>query len=313
MAGGRVAGRPEAGSGLSAGFGPGWAAATAESLPGAALREVRRLGGGTTAETFVLDTSGGEIVVKRYRRRRNDAARYEWERLRFAQRVGVPVPRPLALDAEGRWFGRPAFAMTRIPGRLNVDPTDVESWLRQLAQALAAIHVTDTAGAVGPLLRPPPIKTRRPPELHRPTPLVDRTVAAIKDGLSRLTWPPVLTHGDFHPGNTLWRRDQLTGIADWTESRLGPAASDLAYCRTDVALLFGRAAAERLTHHYAASIGTVPADLPVFDLVWGLDAYRKRTRILRAHRAQGRAASPRQYSARVTALLRYALAELGPS
>ncbi len=313
MARGDAADGPDFGVDLAAGDRLGWTAAIAESVPGAAVRNVQRIGGGTTAETYAIDTTGGEVVVKRYRRRRNDAARFEWERLHFAQRVDVPVPQPLALDAEGRWFGRPALAMTRVPGHLNVDPTDVEEWLRQLAHALVTIHATDITGADGPLLRPSAIETWRRPKLNRPSPLVDQAVAAIERNLSEVSWQPVLTHGDFHPGNTLWRGDRLTGIADWTESRLGPASSELAYCRADVALLLGRAAADRLTHHYTASTGALPADLPVFDLIWGLDAFRKKVRILRAHREQGRVTTPRQFTARATVFLRHALAALGPS
>lgn len=285
----------------------------AASMPGAAVRGVRRVGGGVAAETFEIDTTLDTVIVKRYRRRRSDTVRFEWERLRFAQRVDAPVPQPLALDSEGRWFGMPALAMTYLAGNPDVQPQNVDGWLRQLAYALAAIHGTDTASASGPLLSPSVVETWRPPTLRRPSPVADQTVAAIQRHLPDVTWRPVLTHGDFHPGNTLWRHGRLTGIADWSETRLGPASGELAHCRADVALLLGYAAADRLTHHYAAITGATPTDLPTFDLVWGLDAFRKRVRILRAHRHQGRADSPQQYTARATAFLRHALAELGAS
>lgn len=289
---------------------PGWTAVIAESLPGASVRGVRRLGGGVAAESFAIDTTAGAVVVKRYRRR-TETIRSEWERLRFAQRVDAAVPRPLALDAEGRWLGMPAFAMTQLDGRPNVDPRDVDRWLQQLAHALAAIHDTDTTGAAGPLLQPSTVETWRPPTLRHPTALADRTVAAIQRHLPRASWRPVLIHGDFHPGNTLWRGGRLTGVVDWCASRLGPASYELAYCRADLALLLGRDAADRLTHHYTAITGTTPADLPVLDLVCGLDAFRKQVRILRGYRKEGRTDSPQQFTARVTAFLRHALAELG--
>ncbi|MEQ4205791.1 phosphotransferase [Actinopolymorpha sp. B9G3] len=296
---------------------PEWTAVIAEIVPGASVRGVSHLGGGAAAETFAIDTTAGAVVVKRYRRRRNDTVRFEWERLRFAQRVDAPVPQPLALDTDGRWFGMPAYAMTRLTGRLDVHPPppprDVGGWLQQLATTLVAIHGTDTTGACGPLLHPPAVETWRPPKLRRPSPLADRTVAAIQRHLPRVSWQPVLNHGDFHPGNTLWHRDRLTGIADWSNTRLGPSSCDLAYCRADVALLLGRTAADQLTHHYVAISGATPPDLPIFDLIWGLDALRKRARILAAHRQQGRTDSPDQYKARASAFLRQALAELGAS
>ena len=29
----------------------------------------------------------------------------------------------------------------------------------------------------------------------------------------------VFNHGDFHPGNLLWRRDGLSGIVDWGHAK----------------------------------------------------------------------------------------------
>ena len=292
---------------------PGWTAVVAESVPGASVRGVCRIGGGTSAEAFAVETTAGDVVVKRFRRRRSNAVRLEWERLRFAQRVDAPVPSPLALDTEGRWFDMPALAMTRLPGRQDLRPADVDGWLQQLALALVAIHDADTTGAEGPLLRPSWVRTWRPPNLREPSPLTDRTIAAIQSHLPGVSWQPVLMHGDFHPGNTLWDRDRLTGIADWCESRLGPASCELATCRVDVALLFGPAAADRLTHHYAAIAGAEPADLPVFDLILGLDAVRKQVRMFRGFRQEGLIDNPQQFADRATAFLRHALAQLGES
>jgi aminoglycoside phosphotransferase (APT) family kinase protein len=289
----------------------GWAAVIADSVPGASVRRVHRIGGGLAAETFAVDTTDGDVVVKRFPRRRGDTVRFEWERLRFAQRVDAPVPRPLALDIEGRWFGMPALAMTRLAGRPDVRPGDVEGWLQQLAYALAAVHDTDTTGAGGPLLGPSAVESWRPPKLRHPSALTDRTVAAIQRQLPHVSWQPVLIHGDFHPGNTLWRGGRLTGIVDWSQARLGPGPYELAHCRADVALLLDSAAADRLTHHYGALTGATPADLPVFDLVCGLEALRKGVRMLRAYRQQGRTDSPQQFAERATAFLHHALAELG--
>lgn len=291
----------------------GWTAAAAEIAPGASALAAHRFGGGTAAETFSLTTTAGEFVVKRYRRNRPDAVRSEWERLRFAQRVDVPVPRPLVLDDEGRWFGKPAMAMTRLGGQIDLRPSNVDWWIRQLATALAAIHNTDTTDAAGPLLDRSAIQTWRPPTLRRPDPLAERAIEALGRHLPDLAWQPLLTHGDPHPGNTLWQDGVLTGITDWAGARLGPAASDLAYCRAEIAILLGQDPAEELTKYYARSTSGVPAQLPVFDLFWGLDAHRKSARILTAHRAQGRATTAEEFSIRTTNFIQRALAHLRSS
>lgn len=288
----------------------GWTAAAAEIAPGASALGLYRFGGGTAAETFSLTTTAGEFVVKRYRRSRPGAVRSEWERLCFAQRVDVPVPRPLVLDDEGRWFGKPALAMTRLRGQIDLRPGNVDGWIRQLATALARIHNTGTADAAGPLLDRCPIQTWRPPALRRPDPLAERAIETLGRHLPDLAWQPVLTHGDPHPGNMLWQDGVLTGIADWAGARLGPAASDLAYCRTEIAILLGQDPAEELARYYARSTTGVPEQLPVFDLFWGLDAHRKTARILNAHRAQGRATSRQEFATRTTSFMQRALAQL---
>lgn len=289
---------------------PGWTTAVAEIAPGASALRVCRFGGGAAAETFCLTTTVGEFVVKRYRRSRPDPARSEWDRLCFVQRVDVPVPRPLVLDDEGRWFGKPALAMTRLPGQIDLRPRNVDEWIRQLATALATIHNTDACDASGPLLDRSPIQTWRPPALRRPDLLAEHAIEALGRHLPDLAWQPVLTHGDPHPGNTLWQDGVLTGVADWAGARLGPAASDLAYCRAEIAILLGQGPAEDLTRYYARSTAGVPPDLPVFDLFWGLDAHRKSARIRNAHRAQGRDTTPQEIATRTTSFMRRALAQL---
>lgn len=237
-------------------------------------------------------------------------AAFEWARLRFAQRVELPVPTPVALDAEGEWFGCPALVMSRLPGRVDLNPTDLDSWLRQIARTLAVVHETSTVGADGPIREPLGVGNWELLEL-KPSALVERAVAAIR---SRRPEPPenlVLMHGDFHPGNILWKHGSLSGLVDWSAARLGSRWFEVAYCRADVTLLFGLQAARRLTEHYVAYVGIDPVDLPVFDLMCGVVAHRFTSRWLGAFQQQGSTATQRQFDARVVPFLRQALAELG--
>ena len=285
----------------------------ADIAPGAGTRCVRRFGGGLAAATFAVDTTSGDFVIKLYRPA-DDTACLEWERLTFAQRADVPVPVPVALDADGRWFGAPALVMSRLPGRADVRPTDLDGWLRQIAQALVAVHETDTTGADGALLRPSNLGDRELEMTRAGTAsaLVDRVVEAMRRHRPHPVGSPVLMHGDFHPGNLVWSQGMLSGVVDWSGARLGSRWFDLAYCRADVALLFGMRGVRRLTEHYVAISGERPVDLPVFDLMCGLAARRLgATQWLPSFRHQGCTDTPRQFAARVTPFLRQALAELG--
>jgi aminoglycoside phosphotransferase (APT) family kinase protein len=286
----------------------------AEIAPGATTRNARPIQGGLATDTFGVDTTAGDFVVKVFRPDRREGALLEWERLTFAQRAEVPVPEPVALDADGRWFGAPALVMSRLPGRGDVRPSNLDRWLRQLAHALAAIHETNTTGAAGPLLRPGNWGNRElATTVSGPTStLVDRVVEAIRQHRPSPDGPSVLLHGDFHPGNIIWSQGTLSGVVDWSGARLGPRWFDLAYCRADVALLFGMRGVRRLTEHYVDIVGAAPVDLPVFDLMCGLAAQRfGTTQWLGAFRHQGCTDSRRQFAARVPPFLRQALAELG--
>lgn len=290
-----------------------WEAMATDVSRGAKVLRVRRLGGGLATATFAVDLDRGptqRLVVKRYRRG-DETAPLEWERLGFAQRVALPVPRPVALDLEGRWFGSPAIVMTRLPGSALLDPSDLDGWLGQLAEAMATVHATDTAGASGPMLRPPSPEVWARPKLWRPTPFVKAVVEAIDRNLPRAGWEPVLAHGDFHPGNVIWQRRRISGVIDWSASRLGPRWFEVAYCRADVAVLFGADAADRLRELYTEITSLEPVDLPVFDLVCGLSARQWGRAWLGAYRQQGLTATHFQFANRLTPFLRHAMARLG--
>jgi aminoglycoside phosphotransferase (APT) family kinase protein len=287
-------------------------AMVAEIAPRSTVHNVRSVNGGLAAATFAVETTVGDLIVKVYPPG-NERVQWEWDGLRFAQRVvGAPRPDPIALDLDGRWFGSPTVVMSRLPGRGDVKPADLDGWLRQIAQALAAIHETDTAGADGSLLRPAwGNRALGVVEGGARSALVDRCVAAVQRHIPPPVGNPILMHGDFHPGNIIWRDGTLTGIVDWGGARLGSRWFDLAYCRADLVLLFGMRGVRRLTEHYVNIVGASPVDLPVFDLMCGLAARQLGAQWLRAFRHQGCTDTPRQFAARVTPFLRQALAELG--
>ena len=173
------------------------------------------------------------MVVKLYRDG-DGTAPLEWSRLEFAQRVALPVPEPIVADLESVWFGRPTVVMSRLPGRPDLTPKDVDSWVGALAEALAELHETPLDGAEGAVTRPPRFETWRAPAGEH-DPLTAAAVGAVTARLPLRTSERVLTHGDFHPGNVLWHRGRISGVVDWSSARLDTRWYDLAYCRASVA------------------------------------------------------------------------------
>ena len=57
---------------------------------------------------------------------------------------------------------------------------------------------------------------------------------------------PVVIHRDFHPGNLLWVEGRLSGVVDWVEACIGPAAVDASHMRVNLAVLHGAGMADRV-------------------------------------------------------------------
>ncbi len=131
----------------------------------------------TDAYDVTLDRTPGRVVVKLYRDG-DGTAPLEWSRLEFAQRVALPVPEPIVADLESVWFGRPAVVMSRLPGRPDLTPKDIDSWVGALAQALAELHETPLDGAEGAVTRPPRFETWRAPAGEH-DPLTAAAVGAV--------------------------------------------------------------------------------------------------------------------------------------
>jgi len=93
-------------------------------------------------------------------------------------------------------------------------------------------------------------------------------------------WPTMsverhaLVHGDYWPGNILWRRARLVGVIDWETPRLGDPGQDVGTCCGDINMLFGRSAADRFVAHYIEAGGEPGPDLHFWKLLYCAQALR---------------------------------------
>jgi aminoglycoside phosphotransferase (APT) family kinase protein len=228
-----------------------WAAAQL----GGPVISARALRGGMSSAVHLLITQDGagqrrQAVLRRYVRPETNAeepviAGREARALRAAGAAGVPTPELLAVDPTGAGAGVPAVLMSRLPGRVDWWPSDTGRWLRRLAGVLPAIHAAPLppAGLIGPFTACPPASYQPPPWARYP-PVWGRAAEISQGPAPGL--PRVLVHGDFHPGNVLWRWSKVSGVVDWQAARTGPAVTDVAHCRVNL-LTLGACAAERFT------------------------------------------------------------------
>jgi aminoglycoside phosphotransferase (APT) family kinase protein len=124
---------------------------------------------------------------------------------------------------------------------------------------------------------------------RRPANLDDSLAeGTIRDTLEAIwPWPQAnqsaLLHGDFWPGNLLWKNGRLVAILDWEDAAVGDPLADVANSRLEIFWAFGRDAMHCFTQHYQ-SLATIDfTNLPYWDLyaalrpaaklsAWGLDA-----------------------------------------
>jgi aminoglycoside phosphotransferase (APT) family kinase protein len=194
-------------------------------------------------------------------------AAVEFRLLEILRTAGVAAPKPCYLDETGELFPRPYLVTEYIEGEPKYTATDLSAAVRQMAVQMASIHTLDTSRIDLSFLQ------GHPTELDARPPVVDDSMdeGRIRDVLES-AWPlpgsvrSVLLHGDFWPGNLLWRDGKLVAVIDWEDAKLGDPLEDLAICRFDTLFIFGAAAMHGLAEHYRSLTGADLAALPYWDL-----------------------------------------------
>jgi aminoglycoside phosphotransferase (APT) family kinase protein len=299
---------------------PDWRAVRAWPLSGGVSAQVHAV------ETALPDGSRGRLVLRQYGvanlSRDPHAAVTEHRLLELLHVAGLPVPRPWLADESGTILPGPCLLTDYIDGEVINDPAGLTafdglgSFLGPLARTLAALHET------GP--RDAGVRFLGRAETEWATRL--GTTAAPDETLSESAilaalagrWPPrpanqpVILHGDYWPGNALWRDGCLAGIIDWEDAMFGDPLADVAVARQELWWFFGPAAARGFTDRYRALRPSVDMTaLALWDLRaalrhagrmagWGLSR-GQHARMIAAHHqfvsdALGRLTDPRSRS-----------------
>ncbi|MFC3769617.1 phosphotransferase family protein [Paenibacillus sp. GCM10012303] len=190
---------------------------------------------------------------------------------RAAEAAGVRIPAVVAFDETGSRCGTglPALLMTRLEGKVVLEPEDRFAWLNGMAQALIQIHdvkAGDFPWAFAPYCNAASLDTSswsKVPDLWR-------TAAGIVTS-ERPAFAARFIHRDFHPANVLWSGGAVSGVVDWVNGCIGPAGVDVGHCRVNLALLYDvRTADEFLTLYRQHAVDSFAYD-PYWDLVTLID------------------------------------------
>jgi aminoglycoside phosphotransferase (APT) family kinase protein len=254
---------------------------------------VRRwpLTGGVSAQVEGLELALPDGTRRRVVLRRHGAAGWkplapnvtttEFDVLTALAAAEMAVPRPLLLDTSGDLLGSPFFVMEFVDGTTDVDPPALPDALRKMAEYLLRLHSLQ--------IELPSLPTGEDPVAgaldHLPP--GDPACAALREiGALTPTNAPALVHGDFWPGNILWKDGNIAAVIDWEDAAFGDPLADVAGCRLELLWKYGRDAAETFAAHYLSRATIDRAHLPFWELyaasaaaafmsAWGLHPARE--------------------------------------
>ena len=301
---------------MSVDVSPGIEQAVAELEPGGQLVGWRALTGGVSADVFGLDiatSAGGRRRVVFRRHRAVDFKQHgltvtakEHHLLAALHRLGLAVPEPyLYVDTDPT--SAPYLVMEWVDGSTELTGEQLPEALDQMAEFLVQLHGLDPRSLQVSELEP--IEDPRVAIVdYLPSTDVGRQVAAwiasgdVEQDLNRR----VVLHGDYWPGNVLWRHGRLMAVIDWEDASLGDPLADLATARVELLCRYGDDAMERFSTRYLElhrdRIGPLRLEsLPLWELYvsaaalsamgdWGLEPSEEARRRERTQRFFDRAA-----------------------
>jgi aminoglycoside phosphotransferase (APT) family kinase protein len=177
---------------------------------------------------------------------------------RLTQGSGVPAPVVIASDTDGEATGGWANLTSLLPGRVRLDrlgPAATDA----LADVAVAVHAVVVDGDD----QPPDFTPWTPAVLEVPAWATRPDLWA--EAIERCRGPRPgtaqhLIHRDFHPGNTLWEGDTVTGLIDWAETSWGPSDLDVAHACSNFAMLHAVEDALAFTRAYERRGGRLDPD-----------------------------------------------------
>lgn len=230
----------------------------------------RPLTGGVSSEVTAVDAviPGGRterLVVRQYGSANlasdPHSAAHEHQLLTLLHSAGLPVPPPRYFDESRAILAVPYLVTGFMDGAIITEPSQLTlplaAFTGQLAAALAGLH---TAGlTLTGLPRLADIRDRAASKVETRPGRLDAALgeAAIRATLTAI-WPPpqlnqpVVVHGDYWPGNVLWRHGQLAGILDWEDAAVGDPLADVGNGRMELCMAFGWPAAAGFSAAYQA-------------------------------------------------------------
>jgi aminoglycoside phosphotransferase (APT) family kinase protein len=224
------------------------------------------LAGGVSAQVHAIEVRQpdgrlGRLVLRQYGaasvRADPHPAVTEYRLLRKLHEARLPVPWPHCADESGAIVPSPWLLSDYVAGEAGTDPDFLATVAQPLAEVLADLHETGLRHADVPFL--PDATAIVAGRLAAPSRAPDEALSepAIRAALA-VAWPPravnqpVVLHGDYWPGNVLWRAGRVAAVVDWEDAMFGDPLADLSVARLELSWFAGPAVARAFTARYLA-------------------------------------------------------------
>jgi aminoglycoside phosphotransferase (APT) family kinase protein len=246
--------------------------------PHARLLRTWPLHGGVSAQMTALELSLPDdeiarVIVRRPAgwtiKRNPHAAADQFKLLQITERAGLPTQKPHFLDESGTILSTPCLVIEYVEGKPELAPRDSADFVSQLAEHLARIHAVDTSNLdLSFLPRRSMGSSDVLGEQYRDSTSIERR---IREALQEVEPAPqandsVLLHGDFWPGNVIWKDGEVAAVIDWEDAEVGDPLVDLAVSRLEILWVSGVGAMNDFTRRYASITGVDLGDLAYWDL-----------------------------------------------
>lgn len=195
----------------------------------------------------------------------------EFKLLQILQSAGLAAPSPYYLDESGEIFSEPYVVLEYIEGEPVFAPGDMPDFIIQMAVHLSKIHSIDNSNMDLSFL-PEQAKIYAKKFRERPAKLDESLDEGRIRDILESAWPwrqrnkSVLLHGDYWPGNILWKEGRLVGIIDWEDAHVGDPLADVANSRLEILWAFGVDAMHSFTRDYESMTTIDFTNLPYWDL-----------------------------------------------
>lgn len=212
---------------------------------------------GYSNDTLFFEADGTSLVLRCAPARQGMFAHHNLDvQVRCMQHIrahGLPAPAIVAVDLEGETFGRPAYIMERVIGRVPGDNRPAftragflfdasyeqqQAFGEHLVDCLADLHRLPVLGGlpIGPTVRDhlqwcSTLRTDSDGDSGGPlAALLDRAEAALHASAPEDIGPPALLWGDARPANTIVDDTfHVAALLDWEMSGTGAPEFDVAW------------------------------------------------------------------------------------